>query len=388
MSTTVISGRGEEPHRGPPRSRAPAHVQDPAPGDGVVPPEERVDQPGEETERKDLPVVGMPRELQVEFPPRGRVQLRAVLEEEREPSVRAIPQEGGLGGPAGSAEPCAGGIVDARDAHRVVDRHGFVPKEREARPPGEGDRTVDPRVIFVVPEDRDLPARRGDPPQDLRQLLDAVQLPVHEVPRRHEDVRTFPGDERRDLPGLADPVDEAEVEVGDLRDPQRGDGRREPVRDDAHPDDFDAGRFDDRVRRQRDGEPGDAEKRGASRELPRRVRGDPAAPHRPQGKAEEVDGEVQAGEEEEEPHPEVAGVRDDPCRDLVAVAAQQPRCDRREQEKGQEQEKRERRPGTEGQRRFRPEKGVGVHGTVDQEERKEEQAHGGCAIIDGYEDRP
>src|SRR5512135_1163098 len=88
---------GEEPHRGPPRSRAAAHMQDPPPGDGVVPREEGKEQTGEEAKRKDLPVVGMPRELQVEFSPRGRVELRAVFEEDRESSVRAIPEEGGFG---------------------------------------------------------------------------------------------------------------------------------------------------------------------------------------------------------------------------------------------------------------------------------------------------
>jgi len=71
-------------------------MEDPAPRDGMVPREEGVDQAGEEAEREDLPVVGMSRELQVEFSPRGRVQLGAVLEEDREPSVRAIPEEGGF----------------------------------------------------------------------------------------------------------------------------------------------------------------------------------------------------------------------------------------------------------------------------------------------------
>jgi hypothetical protein len=130
----------------------------------VVPREEGEDQAGEEAEREDLPVVGVPGKLQVEFSPRGGVKLRAVLEEECEPSVRAIPEDGGFIGSAGSAEPRAGGIVDSRDAHRIVDRHGFVPKERKARFPREGDCAVDPRVIFVVPEDREFPSRRGDSP--------------------------------------------------------------------------------------------------------------------------------------------------------------------------------------------------------------------------------
>jgi hypothetical protein len=71
-------------------------MEDPAPRDGVVSRQEGIGQPGEEAEREDLPVVGMSRKLQVEFPPRGRVQLGAVLEEDREPSVRAIPEEGGF----------------------------------------------------------------------------------------------------------------------------------------------------------------------------------------------------------------------------------------------------------------------------------------------------
>jgi hypothetical protein len=63
------------------------------------------------------------------------------------------------------------------------------------------------------------------------------------------------------------------------------------------------------------------------------------------------------------------------------------RENRRAQEDPEEEEKHERRPGTERQRRARLEKGIDVHGTVDQEERKEEQAHGECAIIIAYEDR-
>src|SRR5512140_2382287 len=98
-------------------------MQDPAPRDRVVPREKGEGQPGEEAEREDLPVMGVSREMKVEFSSRGRVKLRAVLEEDRERTVRAIPQEGWLEGPAGSAEPRAGGIVDSRDAHRVVDRH-------------------------------------------------------------------------------------------------------------------------------------------------------------------------------------------------------------------------------------------------------------------------
>src|SRR5512143_1049419 len=63
------------------------------------------------------------------------------------------------------------------------------------------------------------------------------------------------------------------------------------------------------------------------------------------------------------------------------------RDDRCAEEEPKEEEQCEGRPGTEGQRRSRLEKGVDVHGTVDQEERKEEQAHGECAIISEYEDR-
>ena len=332
MSTTVISGGARNRIGGPPRSRAAAHMQDSAPRNGVIPGEEGEDHPREEAEREDLPVMGMSRKLQVEYPPRGRVELRAVLEEDRERPVRAVPEEGGFGETTGSAEPCGGGIVDSRDAHRVVDRDGFVPEDREPGLPGEVDRTVDSGVIFVVPEGREFPSWRRDSPEDPRELRDAVQLPVHEVPRRHEDVRMFPGDDRRDLPGLPVPVDEAEVEVGDLRDPQGGDGRRKPVRGDAHPDDLDAGRLDDRVPRQRDGEPGDAEKGGATRKPPRRVRGDPAGPHRQQRQPEEVGGKAQAGEEEEKPHPEVADVGDGPRRVLVAVAAQGIGQDRHAQE--------------------------------------------------------
>jgi len=99
------------------------------------------------------------------------------------------------------------------------------------------------------------------------------------------------------------------------------------------------------------------------------VRGDPAAPHGAQGQAEEIGEEVEAGEEEEEPHPEVTDVRDEPCRALVPVAAQRVREDRRAKKYREEGEDRERRPCPKRQRRPCLEEDIDVHRTVDQEER-------------------
>jgi len=171
-------------------------------------------------------MVGVPRELQVEFPRRCRVQLGAVLEEDREQVVGTVSQDVRFGGVPAPAEPCAGRVVDPREPHHVVDRDGFIPQDREAGSNGERDRTVDPRVIFVVPENRVFSPRRRDPPEDLRQFLDAVELAVHEVPGGDEQVGALARDDRRHLPGFSVPVDEAEVEVGDLGDPQGGEGRR------------------------------------------------------------------------------------------------------------------------------------------------------------------
>jgi len=80
MSITVISGGRGTASAGP-RPRSAAHMQDPAPGPGG-PRRGGEDQPVRRRNGK-ICRVGMTRKSQFEFSPRGRVQLRAVLEEEQ-----------------------------------------------------------------------------------------------------------------------------------------------------------------------------------------------------------------------------------------------------------------------------------------------------------------
>jgi len=161
----------------------------------------------------------------------------------------------------------------------------------------EGDRARSiTRVIFVVPEDANFPRGAGIP-RRISPVRDAVQLPVHRGP---------PVDTKRSgcsratiaatLPGFVVPVDEAECESVICAIRREGTMPGDRSRDDPHTDELSMrGRFDDRVPRQRDGEPGRCRETRCAPQAPSPRSRDPVGSHRPQGEAEDVGGKAQAG---------------------------------------------------------------------------------------------
>jgi hypothetical protein len=79
--------RGEKPHRWTPGSRPPTDVEQGAVRQAIIPAMKGKNQTGDQTEWKNLPLVGVAGELEIEGPGGVLLYDRLVLEEDRKPTA-------------------------------------------------------------------------------------------------------------------------------------------------------------------------------------------------------------------------------------------------------------------------------------------------------------
>jgi hypothetical protein len=158
-----------------------------------------------------------------------------MLEENRVQGGGLPPENLFLRPAAAPAERGSRGIVDSRDPQDILHIDGFSPKDAEPCSPREQERLVYACVELVVPGNGEFPESGADHPEGFRQTLEVVDLRVDQVPRGNEDVGVCTADNLGYR--LSPPVthDQAEVDVGDLRDPHEGGGCGELVGDKPHP---------------------------------------------------------------------------------------------------------------------------------------------------------
>ncbi len=180
-------------------------------------------------------------------------------------------------------------VVDPREIDRAGDGRHLSPQEGESRLSDELEGVVEARVELVVPGDGELPVPGTDLPQLRRGLGHAVELAVHEIARGDEKIRRCLADPPENLGEPLPPHQDADMDVGDLDDPDLFHRLREFRRTDLDPFRPDLARLEEPVpgNDKRHGER-DEEERPGGREIP----GDVPAEDKAGGmneKTEEID---------------------------------------------------------------------------------------------------
>lgn len=166
----------------------------------------------------DLAAVGVAGELEVEAPEGGFVDGGAVLEEDGELTPGAGGQGLGFVGFGVSVEAVSGGVVDADEAESVREADALATDDAESGGFEEGDAVADSGVELMIAEDGVFAESGADSGDVGGEGFEMVEGAVDEVAGADDEVGVGLFDEVEDAMEGAAAGEEAEVEVGDLKD--------------------------------------------------------------------------------------------------------------------------------------------------------------------------
>jgi len=157
-----------------------------------------------------------------------------VLEEERETLPRKFRQQLFFSRVSIQAEPLPRRVVHAGDVDQARCRQGLAPQHPESRASVKGHGLFDARVELVVSRHGVLSVFRLNVFEKPGGRHQVVNLPVHEIARRDQDVRSGLPDLLDDFFQAAFPDNHADVDVRDLHDPDSAGLRGYPGCSEGH----------------------------------------------------------------------------------------------------------------------------------------------------------
>lgn len=154
--------RSEEPDRGAPCSRAPAHIENLLVGKFIKSTDVREKASYKQAERKDLPPMGMPGDLQVKEPPGTIFHNRSVFKQDDEFILREALEQFSFRPSYKRPEADPGYIIDAGEIDPCRQRERLAAQNSEPCPPGEIQGLLQPCQILVIAGDGEFPITRAD----------------------------------------------------------------------------------------------------------------------------------------------------------------------------------------------------------------------------------